>query len=113
MKLSLSFSVDVLMPSTTEKLATMNIVHKAMPQLVERALGPNLKRGSPRIGYARKMGTSRIYRFAGRRRHQLNCAIDTPSLEKLITLLRNHISRGSVFGFPASQSRKRDEELSV
>jgi hypothetical protein len=54
-KLSANFSVDVLRPSATEKLATMNMVHSAMPRLVDLARGPNLNRSRERILDRRKM----------------------------------------------------------
>jgi hypothetical protein len=41
--------MDVLRPLTMEKLATRNIVHRAMPRLVDLALELNLKSGRERI----------------------------------------------------------------
>jgi len=46
-----------------EKEATMNIVHRAMPRLVERALDPNLSRGWGLIWYRWKMADARFYTF--------------------------------------------------
>jgi hypothetical protein len=41
--------MDVRRPEAIEKLATMNIVHSAIPQLVDLALLPNLNSGRERI----------------------------------------------------------------
>ena len=50
-KLPMSDSMDVCSPDTTEKLATMNIVHRATIQLVARALVVYLNNGRDRIGF--------------------------------------------------------------
>jgi hypothetical protein len=47
--LSFNVSIEVLRPPTTEKLATMNMVQRAMPRLVDLARGPNLNNGRERI----------------------------------------------------------------
>jgi len=39
----------------------MNIVHRAMPRLVDLALEPNLNKGSGPIWYRRKMVDERLY----------------------------------------------------
>ncbi|HIJ17892.1 MAG TPA: hypothetical protein HA364_08980, partial [Thermoplasmata archaeon] len=54
-KLSASVSIDVLSPAAMEKLATMNIVHRAIPQLVDRARLLNLNSGRERISNGAKM----------------------------------------------------------
>jgi len=58
-KLPARFSVDVLRPSATAKLATMNMVHSAMPQLVVRAFEPNLNSRSEGIEDSSKASRDR------------------------------------------------------
>jgi hypothetical protein len=47
-------SMDDCSPDATEKLATMNIVHRAIIQLVDLALEVYLNRGRERIGLVGK-----------------------------------------------------------
>jgi len=47
--------MDVLSPAAMEKLATMNIVHRAIPQLVDHARLLNLNSGRERISNGAKM----------------------------------------------------------
>jgi len=46
--------MDDCRPAATEKLATMNIVHRAIIQLVDLALDVYLNSGRGRMGLARK-----------------------------------------------------------
>jgi hypothetical protein len=59
-KLSSSLSMDTFRPLETEKLATKNMVHNAMPQLVDLALELNLNSGRRFIGDRPNKGENTI-----------------------------------------------------